>query len=231
MRVTWARRAILVLGAVLAVSACGGDSGLKVAVAVPNTRAESPSAAAAQSRPASPVAAPSAAGGSSRDTRAQAPAQQALTPGTITPGARLQIPAIGVDAPIITLGVDPDGRMQVPDNGADVAWYDFSAVPGRPGNAVLSGHLDTATSKTAVFSRLHQLKLGDLISVVEGSQRTDFSVFWTRSWPDASAPLNLILGKAPSPTLTLITCSGTFDRASSNYTERLVVRAKLPGSI
>ena len=127
--------------------------------------------------------------------------------------------------------VTPDGRMQVPNNGTDVGWYNFSAAPGLSGNAVLSGHVDTATSRTAVFTRLHELKLGDAISIVENGQKADFNVFWMRSWPDDTAPLNLILGNAPSPTLTLITCSGTFDRVTRNYTERLVVRAKLPGSV
>jgi sortase A len=141
------------------------------------------------------------------------------------------IPSIGVDAPIISLGVDPDGRMQVPNNGTDVGWYDFSTVPGMPGNAVLSGHLDTATSPTAVFRRLNELKQGAEMSVIENGKKIDFDVFWTRSWPDETAPLALILGSAPSPTLTLITCSGTFDRTNRNYTERLVVRSKLPGSV
>lgn len=146
-------------------------------------------------------------------------------------GSRLQIPSIGVDAPIITLGVDPDGTMQVPNNGTDVGWYTFSATPGLPGNAVLSGHVDTSTSRTAVFTRLKELKPGDRISVLESGREDDFAVFWAKSWPDETAPLALILGQAPSPTLTLITCSGTFDRGSRNYTERLVVRAKLPGTV
>jgi sortase (surface protein transpeptidase) len=96
---------------------------------------------------------------------------------------------------------------------------------------VLSGHLDTATSPVAVFTRLKELKHGDGMSIVEDGKKIDFSVFWTKSWADDTAPLALILGNAPSPTLTIITCSGMFDRASRNYTERLVVRAKLPGTV
>jgi LPXTG-site transpeptidase (sortase) family protein len=119
----------------------------------------------------------------------------------------------------------------VPNNGSDVGWYAFSAAPGAPGNAVLSGHLDTATSPTAVFTRLKELKLGDPMFVVEDGKKIDYSVFWTKAWADDTAPLALILGNAPSPTLTLITCAGTFDRTSRNYSERLVVRAKLPGTV
>jgi LPXTG-site transpeptidase (sortase) family protein len=132
---------------------------------------------------------------------------------------------------MITVGVDGSGRMEVPSSGAEVGWYDFSTVPGAAGNAVLSGHLDTATSPTAVFTHLKDLKQGDALAVVENGKKIDFDVFWTKSWPDATAPLALILGNAPSATLTLITCSGEFDRGSRNYSERLVVRAKLPGSV
>jgi len=132
---------------------------------------------------------------------------------------------------MVTLGVDPKGVMQVPGNGTDVGWYTFSAVPGTAGNAVISGHLDTATSNQAVFMHLKDLRQGDAVSVLEGGKQIDYQVFWSKSWADDVAPLPLILGNAPSPTLTLITCSGTFDRATRNYSERLVVRAKLPGSV
>ncbi len=233
MRAIWARSAGLVAVGLL-LAACGGDSSLRVQIAPPP--AESPAISAAASPAASAPLAPRASAPASATAKpAAAPpsaAGVAVKPGRPAPASmRIVMPSVGVDAPIVTLGVDPDGRMQVPDNGSDVGWYNFSAVPGTPGNAVLSGHVDTAISRTAVFTRLKELKQGDSLSMIENGQKTDFNVFWSKSWPDDTAPLALILGSAPSPTLTLITCSGTFDRASRNYTERLVVRAKLPGSI
>jgi sortase (surface protein transpeptidase) len=82
-----------------------------------------------------------------------------------------------------------------------------------------------------VFTRLKELKPGSAMDVLENGKKTDFEVFWAKAWTEATAPLPLILGNAPSATLTLITCAGTFDRLVRNYTERLVVRAKLPGSL
>ena len=266
------------LALLLALSACGGDSALRLVTAptAPPTESSAPAAArpaasanasaraAAESVPATtsagkPATASTAAvpakpaGAAPAQATSAAPAQAAngdspagaaasppaKAPVTVAPagtralpgGARLQIPSIGVDAPLITLGVDSDGMMQVPNNGNDVGWYTFSAAPGTPGNAVLSGHLDTATSPVAVFTRLKDLKQGDALDVVEDGKKIDYSVFWTKAWPDDTAPLALILGNAPSPTLTLITCSGTFNRISRNYSDRLVVRAKLPGSV
>ncbi|MGH2364644.1 MAG: class F sortase [Chloroflexota bacterium] len=174
--------------------------------------------AAARAASGGPISVPSAA------------PQQTAQAARLMPGARITIPEIGVDAPLVPLGVDGNGLMQVPDNGTDVGWYTFSAVPGQPGNAVLSGHLDTTTSYTAVFTRLKDLKIGDPMSVTVNGRTIQYQVFWTKAWPDADAPLPLILGSAPSPTLTLITCSGTFSRSAENYSARLVVRAKPPGT-
>lgn len=180
--------------------------------------------------PLAPTASPSAAA-AVRPNAASSPSSSEAPAAALPVGERLRIPAIGVDAPMVTLGVDAKGVMQVPDDGVHVGWYNFSASPGSAGNAVISGHLDTATSTQAVFSRLKDLREGDSIDVLAGGKETDFQVFWSKSWPDDTAPLALILGNAPSPTLTLITCSGTWDPASKNYSNRLVVRAKLPGSI
>lgn len=176
-----------------------------------------PAATPSSSRPASPPTAVPAA-------------QQTAQANRLPADSRLEIPEIGVNAPLVPLGVDSDGVMQVPGNGTDVGWYTFGAVPGTPGNAVLSGHLNT-TTENAVFFRLKDLKIGDPMSLFTNGQEMKFQVFWTKSWPDDQAPLPLILGNAPSPTLTLITCEGTFDRASKNYSGRLVVRAKPPGTL
>src|SRR3972149_11086899 len=56
--------------------------------------------------------------------------------------ARLVIPRIGVDAPVVTMGVDGNGVMQSPKGPEEVGWYDFTAQPGFGGNAVFGGHGD-----------------------------------------------------------------------------------------
>ncbi|MHB8618623.1 MAG: class F sortase [Chloroflexota bacterium] len=227
----------------LLLAACGGEDVAAPQVGVarsqpPSAPAASPTPLAAASRASS--ASPSdAASAIAAAARAAAGASPSLTGKPVSgraaahvlpPGSRLRIPEIGVDAPMVTLGVDANGAMQVPPNGSDVGWYSFSTVPGADGNAVISGHLNTTTSYVAVFTRLKQLKIGDPMSILVGGKAVAFRVFWTKAWTDAAAPLPLILGNAPSPTLTLITCAGTFNRQTGNYSQRLVVRAKLPGS-
>jgi LPXTG-site transpeptidase (sortase) family protein len=212
----------------VAQAQAAAGSGVATGVTVPNTVSSAPpSSAPAQganiTRSVNVAEGPNA--GSANAAGATS------TDKALPAGSRLRIPSIGVDAPMEGLGVDSHGVMQVPSNGTDVGWYTFSTVPGGPGNAVISGHLDTATETRAVFYRLKDLKQGEPIYITEGGKTTNFEVFWTKSWSDSDAPLALILGNAPSPTLTLITCDGTFDRAAKNYSQRLVVRAKLPGSV
>src|SRR5438309_658887 len=63
---------------------------------------------------------------------------------------RLVIPAIQVDASVEQVGRTPDGAMDVPKESNDVGWYKLGFRPGEQGNAVMAGHLDTATDR-AVF--------------------------------------------------------------------------------
>jgi LPXTG-site transpeptidase (sortase) family protein len=152
------------------------------------------------------------------------PLPQPKPDGTI---GRIVIPRIGVNAPIIVLGVDAKGEMQTPDAPHIVAWYDFSGQPPGPGNVVMSGHLDFGTS-TAVFWRLRELEYGDEIRVEWADGRTyRYLVGWKQVYRSGEEPIAEIVGPTPQQTLTLITCTGTFIRSARNYDQRLVVRAAL----
>ena len=75
---------------------------------------------------------------------------------------RLQIEAIGIDAPVVSLGVEADGTMQSPSGPLDAGWYTFSAIPGAPGNAVFSGHVDFAKHRHTALDveKSHLLRRG-----------------------------------------------------------------------
>lgn len=77
-------------------------------------------------------------------------------PGDYQVLGRLQIPAIGVDAEIGN-GVDPVTLDRGPGH------WTGTPAPGRPGNAVVSGH---RTTRTAPFRDLDQLSAGDEIRVL-----------------------------------------------------------------
>jgi LPXTG-site transpeptidase (sortase) family protein len=162
--------------------------------------------------------------------RATATAEPTTTPvpsPTTAPPVRLLIPAIGVDAPVTVKGLRSDAVMDVPDGPEDVAWYNFTARPGMAGNAVLSGHLDYHNYGAAVFWRLKELSEGDIVEMrlADGSVLR-YRVSLKLSYDARMAPVSEIVGPTSKEVVTLITCGGTFDSGSRNYSNRLVVRAE-----
>jgi LPXTG-site transpeptidase (sortase) family protein len=173
-----------------------------------------------------PTAAPRATATATATATAEPTTTPAPPPLTATP-AHLLIPAIGVDAPIKVKGLRPDGVMDVPDGPEDVAWYSFTARPGTSGNAVLSGHLDYRNYGTAVFWRLKELGEGDIVEVrLDDGSVLRYRVFLSVSYDARTAPVPEIVGPTSKEVVTLITCGGTFDSGSRNYSHRLVVRAE-----
>ena len=148
-------------------------------------------------------------------------------PGSSAAIERLVIPTVKIDAPVVTKGTDEAGMMQTPDNGVDTAWYDFSAHPGSGGNAVFSGHVDYIKIGKAVFWGLKDLNEGDVIEVhlVDGTVYR-YAVSLKQQYDAATAPVDQIVGQTSVETVTLITCSGTFNRATHQYDKRLIVRAQ-----
>jgi sortase (surface protein transpeptidase) len=143
------------------------------------------------------------------------------------PPVRLRIPAIELDTTVQWVGVDSEGRMGIPSNYTDVAWYEDGPTPGTPGNAVIAGHLDSKTGP-AVFYRLEDLVPGDeIITATADGQELRFIVLSSETYDVADAPLERIFGNADRPHLNLITCDGAFDRSIRQYDKRLVVYTEL----
>lgn len=148
-------------------------------------------------------------------------------PGSTAPMVRLVIPKAEIDAPVVVKGVDAARVMQAPDNAYDTAWYDFSAKPGFGGNAVFSGHVDYINVGKAVFWSIKDLSVGDLIDIhLDDGTVYRYAVNFKQQYDAATAPVEEIVGPTPTETVTLITCSGTFNSSSHQYDKRLVVRAE-----
>ena len=139
---------------------------------------------------------------------------------------RLVVPSIGVDAPVVALGLDEEGLMVSPNGPHPVGWYTFSPTPGNPGNTVLSGHRDWRTGVTGVFWRLGELVPGDRLSVVlaDGNEVTYEVVLSVLVGPD-DMPVGEIVGQTQEEIITLITCEGAFDPATKEYDRRRIVWA------
>lgn len=193
----WAALALLVL----ALAACG----------------EAPSP-----RPAAPAPVPTPSGHRPTSTTVT----RALARGAAPP-VRIRIPAIGVSAAVVRLGLNRDGTLQVPADFGVTGWFTGGPAPGETGPAVIAGHIDSRRGP-AVFYRLHALRPGDRVAV----ERTDgttvqFAVQDTAQYPKRAFPTEAVFGPSPDPLLRLITCGGTFDRSRRSYRDNVVVTARL----
>ncbi|GAA5766976.1 hypothetical protein Aros01_03477 [Streptosporangium roseum] len=137
------------------------------------------------------------------------------------------IPRIGVNAPLVVLGLEGDGALAVPPlDHADVAgWYGGGPTPGEPGSAVIVGHLDTRTGP-AVFARLDELRPGDSIGVARGDGTVAlFAVERLEQAPKDRFPAERVYGPTGGRRLRLVTCGGSFDQARRSYDDNIIVHA------
>ena len=140
------------------------------------------------------------------------------------PPARVRIPAIRVDSPLETLGLDSGGALQAPTDFGVAGWYAEGTVPGDVGPAVIAGHVDSRAGP-AVFFRLYQLRPDDLVQVARADRWLTFRVVRTVRYAKNRFPTADVYGPTPDPQLRLITCGGSFDAARRSYVDNVVVYA------
>lgn len=152
------------------------------------------------------------------------------TPGESTPfaPARLTIPSIEVEAPVEPVGIGPGGVMNAPRAWDHAGWFELSALAGQQGSTVLVGHRDRPDGR-ALFWHLDQVRPGDRVTVAGTDGRSlTYVVEQLEAYPYNAVPMDRLFAR-DRPRLTLITCTGNFDRGTANYSHRLVVYAVLSG--
>ncbi|MFB7503291.1 class F sortase [Streptomyces broussonetiae] len=147
---------------------------------------------------------------------------------------RVDIPRLSVQAPVVARGLDAEGAVDPPpfDQPDVVGWYAAGTRPGARGAALLVGHVDT-TTRPAVFYKLSTLAPGATVRVVRSDGKTaEFTVDDVRVLPRDDFDARQAYGphRAGRAELRLITCGGSFDRATRSYTANVVVSAYLTGA-
>jgi LPXTG-site transpeptidase (sortase) family protein len=142
----------------------------------------------------------------------------------------IRIPSIGVDARLIVLGYPASSHLPVPSlsEAFHPGWYRFTSVPGRRGNAVVVGHVDTYRGP-AVFYDLYQLRPGDRVYIRLGSHgKARYTVTTIRELSKSEFPANQIFGYTRTRRLWLITCGGPFNYHTHHYLDNIIVSAVGP---
>ncbi|MGW7205202.1 class F sortase [Streptomyces sp. NPDC054837] len=151
---------------------------------------------------------------------------KAATPQGRSVPVRLRIPEIGVDTPVMRLGLAPDGTMQVPPVTAhdQAGWYEHSPTPGQTGPSVLLGHVTVGSYGDGVFRRLGELRRGDRVEArLENGGTAAFAVTEVRTVDKADFPAGAVYGNVDRPELRLITCGGP--RTGAGYRDNVIVFA------
>lgn len=137
----------------------------------------------------------------------------------------VEVPAIGVRARIVPLGLNGDGSLQVPEDFSQTGWWTGGPEPGEPGAAVIVGHVDSYRGP-AVFFRLGELRRGDEILVHRrGGSRVSYVVDHVEQHPKDAFPTDAVYGHSDRVLLRLVTCGGDFDREARSYRDNLIVFA------
>jgi hypothetical protein len=140
---------------------------------------------------------------------------------------RLELPTLGVRAPVRPVGVDGGGQLAIPGDVAVVGWYRYGPRPSDPaGSTVLSGHVDSAEQGRGAFFRLRALGPGDPVLVHDTAGRTRrYRVVAREEWPKSEVPLARIFSRGGAPRLTLVTCGGGFREDVRSYRDNIAVTA------
>ncbi|MEV0121475.1 class F sortase [Streptomyces sp. NPDC050703] len=173
---------------------------------------------------------PSAAQASARPGQHEAGARQESGSASLPPSPpdRLRIPAIGVDTPLMGLGLTRQGSLDVPppERKNLAGWYEAGTTPGERGTAVVAGHVDNKEGP-AVFYELGALRRGTTIEVErrDGSVAV-FTVDANEVYDADAFPDDKVYGAASRPELRVITCGGRYSE-ETGYQGNVVVFAHL----
>ena len=148
--------------------------------------------------------------------------------GTIPPAlasfvpVQLRIPVLSVDAAIEQVPIRA-GQMGEPVDPWRVGWYPAVSRPGDSTNVVLAGHRDWWNVGPTVFAQLDLLQPGDAVYLLDqhGSGFV-YRVTESRVIP-ADTNAQEIVSDTGIETVTLVTCTGTFN--GKEYESRRVVVA------
>jgi hypothetical protein len=231
-------RVVLVLvggyGIVLALT------GLLAAVGFGGTAEAAPLPAAALGRPVAPAPVvptdsaasgrPSGPGGSAAPGASGVPSasvgrELAVRPGVFVP-TRVVLPD-GSGAPVVPVGLHPDGALVIPDDVRTVGWWTGGSRAGEAfGSVVVAGHVDSAAQGVGVFAALRRLTPGQVVELDGDGRALRYRITSATQVPQAEISSRAgIFSVDGEPRLVLVTCGGPFDRERHRYQDNLVVVA------
>lgn len=140
----------------------------------------------------------------------------------------LTITKLGIQSNVESVGLDSQGRMDVPKRVENVGWFNLGFKIGDKGSVVLAGHFDDVSGAPAVFYNLNQLQVGDEVEILDELGKVwKYSVEKKEIYDYDKVPLEEVFAYKDKHRLNLITCDGVFNQNAKNYSKRLIVYTEL----
>lgn len=155
-----------------------------------------------------------------------------IAPPVVNPTpVRVAIPAMNIEASVISTGVAKDGQAEVPEDVMEVGWYKFGQRPGdAEGSTVLIAHRDGRTEGPGIFYRLDAVKVGQRIVVTsEDGVKHEYKVTSREAIERGILPVEELFTRSGDPMLVLISCGGVFIPSQGGYQSNVVVTAEPTG--
>lgn len=157
-------------------------------------------------------------------TQPVSPAAQRGTPGpTVTPDpsvtttkedaepSELTIASLSLAMPIVAVGVQPDGQMEVPSDPHVAGWYRHGAGPtDKEGAVVLAAHVDSSQFGVGPFADLRDLGPGSVVTLRANTTSIEYLVEEVHSVDKHEFPPATVFDRNGPPRLHLVTCGGSF---------------------
>lgn len=140
------------------------------------------------------------------------------TPAPTSPPTRIVAPSITLDSPVVEAPIQ-NNEWQVPKFVA--GHLQGTAYPGQGSNVVLSGHVESISSGN-VFANLGELKVGDPIRIDTKYASVEYVVREIKTVRNDDLS---VVAPTPIEQLTLITCTGTWNPITRDYSHRTIVVA------
>lgn len=176
-----------------------------------------------------PMSEPSPSASATPSTVVDVPrAQATLAPAPASdPPAGVSIDALGISVPIVPVGVDDTGFMEIPDDPAVGGWYRYGPEPQTgAGNTVIAAHIDSPDYPIGPFAALRDAPAGAEVRVRSTAGiETRWSVQTVTYYAKTTLDTDALFARSGPPTLVLVTCGGEFDASTGHYRDNVVLVA------
>ncbi|MCH8570298.1 class F sortase [Nesterenkonia sp. AY15] len=203
-----------------AASSEGQAAAVSASGASPGPSASSPSPTA----PGSPEATPSVLSPGSVPVQPAEQGEQEPTPEPV----QVLYPEIDADIPVEPRGGAGDGQMDIPDDAAQAAWYEYGKAPAdEVGTTVISAHAGSQETPVGPLYALKDSSPGEEVTVLdEAGDAHHYEVTQVEQLGKDGLDFAPYFERTGEHRLVLITCGGQWIDERSSYADNIIVVAE-----